>query len=359
MRNMNWVIAGLLMSLAVLSGCQPAVECGAGTIERDGVCVAGDVPETPCGVGSVWDDVTQTCVAPVSATCGDNTVLILNDAGTGVCIGIGGVTCDQKPVGKCTPPQPDKVSVCGRVFDFATTEPLANDATAGAPPVTDRSIALYDPMGFLFDPSTEPINGFGDVEIDACGWYFALNVPVPTAAPLIAVAVDDRGLGREEGDYRLTGVASVVEPGSVIWLHAFSTSNATDAAWGTPSTPGFATYGAQGVWAPIYVAKDPTDTQDADPFHGQPVAGVVPTHSTVDVPVLPADDFYFSDTVPTSRVTLDGAATATGPNGTALVTNQTLEQHSGTGPANCTWNKHDAASVVGVIFAMIIEGECI
>jgi hypothetical protein len=68
-------------------------------------------------------------------------------------------------------------------------------------------------------------------------------------------------------------------------------------------------------------------------------------------------DFYFA-AGSTNRTTLDGNASATTTNGTALVSGATLtEVYGGLGglPAECLWEIHAGAAVPGVIFIQIFR----
>jgi hypothetical protein len=84
-------------------------------------------------------------------------------------------------------------------------------------------------------------------------------------------------------------------------------------------------------------------------MHGTtPVAGVTVTSNGS---VRASDDFYFTDTVATTR--LDTTPTGpTGANGAALLLNSSLVEHSGQGaePNGCVWPSDLAASIPGVLF---------
>jgi hypothetical protein len=62
----------------------------------------------------------------------------------------------------------------------------------------------------------------------------------------------------------------------------------------------------------------------------------------------------------TSRQTIDPAATVTGMNGTALITNAAVAEgptYSGTGviPAQCAWEVHAGASLPNIVFIQVIR----
>ena len=70
----------------------------------------------------------------------------------------------------------------------------------------------------------------------------------------------------------------------------------------------------------------------------------------------PGDDFYFT-AGETTRETIDGAASSTGANGTALVTNAMLDGYIGAGglPAECIYEGHAGVSLPFVLFVQIFR----
>jgi hypothetical protein len=71
---------------------------------------------------------------------------------------------------------------------------------------------------------------------------------------------------------------------------------------------------------------------------------------------IPADDFYFAAAQAT-RTTIDPVASATGANGTALVTNAQLDGYIGAGglPAECSYEGHAGVSLPFVLFIQIFR----
>ncbi|MBN2496368.1 MAG: hypothetical protein JXR96_17370 [Deltaproteobacteria bacterium] len=64
-------LTGFLIAVALASSvtaCSDKLECGAGTVERDGIC------EPLCGVGEVWDDAAGACREETA--CATGTVLV-------------------------------------------------------------------------------------------------------------------------------------------------------------------------------------------------------------------------------------------------------------------------------------------
>jgi hypothetical protein len=89
---------------------------------------------------------------------------------------------------------------------------------------------------------------------------------------------------------------------------------------------------------------------------GDVATGVTFTKSGV---AQPNDDYYFM-AAETTHQTIDPDATATGANGTGLLTNASVEDnlvYSGTGGLsdmdNCQWKTHAAASLPGIVFVQI------
>src|SRR5688572_13600242 len=103
-----------LLAAAMIAAMSPALvscqqlECGEGTMERDGECVTGvGVEPGDCGAGTHYDPAEGgSCVPDFPPTeCGPNTAPE-PDPVTGVirCVGIGGGTCAD-PLA-CAPPGP-------------------------------------------------------------------------------------------------------------------------------------------------------------------------------------------------------------------------------------------------------------
>ncbi len=72
-----------------------------------------------------------------------------------------------------------------------------------------------------------------------------------------------------------------------------------------------------------------------------------------------ANDYYFTANQ-TTRQTIDGAATVTGMNGTALITNAAVAEsvvYAGTGgiPTTCVWEAHAGASLPNIVFIQLFR----
>lgn len=334
------LVAGLLLAPSV--SCAK-LECAEGTIEQDGTCVPAD--EQPgnanCGPGTVLE--TGMCVPEDPTECDPDTTMAEYNEETGIttCVGTGGPTSCATNL-PCPTAAMGKVTVCGRFYD------LENDTqiTAGTPAFLKCSedghapdgpcqldIKFYDALDFAGNPSgAVPLANEG-IEIDDCGRYVARNISRPQLG-FLGIGVDDAA--GEADNHKLSGVAFPVSSGQVrTGQKTYVVRNAVDTDWSADVSLS-PTFAARGVFVSIFQ------------YGNNPVSGVTVTDSNG---ARPNDDYYFSDTAPLSRTTVieDGP---TGANGTALLLNSSLVEHSGTGgePDGCQWPSDLAASIPGVYF---------
>src|SRR5262249_43993775 len=143
------------------------------------------------------------------------------------------------------------------------------------------------------------------VYIDDCGRYKVPGVTQPTG-PFIALAIDDPGAQGVGGSTNPVGIATAKGAGQATKdLDAFVVRGVVAAGWGTPSP-------ASGIYAAIYRGHR---------IGPALAAGVQLTIGPVNMPATTVDasrDFYFTAAA-TTRTTLDATASATGANGTALL----------------------------------------
>lgn len=346
----------LLFPVAMLTAsCSKSLECGEGSVEVDGECVAETpVPTPQCGPGTTYNQVSGQCDSDLLAEdvgrCGPDTVRVVGDDGIPTCLGVGGCNdCSTPPI--CPPPTTpaQNVTICGRVYDLETSDPLSDD-----PQNTDIMSKIkgeaFDPIGFVSDPDLPAI---GDLSFDGCG-YFQLEVPLPFSNT-IGVRIDDAD-GIADDVYVLTGVAKRVDVGETVKLNAFATRASTDLAWTNmaENPVGSDTFFQSGVYVPIFVD---TNAPAIGPFEGTPKAGVT---VAVSSNTMPDNDVYFSDTAPLSRSTIDVAQDVTGANGTAIVYNKIGldSNYTGIGPTGCTWPRDEAGMVANAIFVQLRNGTC-
>lgn len=355
MSTISWklslVPAAALALLPALSGCDE-IECGDGTVEVDGVCEVdvGFDPDDPiCGDGTHLED--GACVPDLDPTiCEPGTTLTeqLPD-GTYVCVGVGGAGCETI---RCETADGGKVSMCGRIHDVETGARIEEPDATGQPcgdPTADGPCSLrvlfYDPLAFAANPSgTAPLDA-DLIEINDCGHFKGINITRPFNG-FMAIATDDHQINEDAGDthVRNTGISFGVEMGETRKnLRAFVISEATDEAWTSSAGAPFGgqSFVDKGVYGVVY--------RNPGPIAGDPVEEVVITAGGA---TKPADDYYFDDTDAETRLSVDASLTSTAANGTGLLVNSSLGQHSGTGgePSGCEWESELATSIPTVLF---------
>jgi len=334
-----------------------ALECGTGTVARDGVCVPAD--EQPdnaqCGEGTELGQ-GGLCVPSEVVVCDPDTTLADEDPVTGVitCIGIsnGGCSVDTLP-GGCPDPSSGKVTLCGRLYDSQTDAVFQAAAADGTPcdpnnPTSEgpcsMSLTFYDAVDFAQNPATAQPLVPADLYYDDCGRYRATDLPRATFG-FIGLGIDDATGAADRN--RLTGVATPNAPPTPTAHKKFKgyvTRNETDMAWTQTAGLTGMTFAERGVLAIIFH------------YHDLPVAGVQVRRN---MSPIPNDDYYFSDTDP-ARSTVAVAQTTTGANGTVLVTGApSPTNHDGVGsePSGCQWPNNLAASIPTVVFMQIKDAE--
>lgn len=236
-------------------------------------------------------------------------------------------TPDGPPAGSCDTPLPcpepttgtSQVSVCGRIADLETSDWIG---------VIGLQVSVHDPLTFVSDPAgSQPI---ATTTSDECGRYVFADVARPFNG-FVAVTVDDVA---PADAYVPTVVASPVESGQVLQLTAWATRHTTDEGWSFTAGLPAPTFGERGVHARIFTVA------------GVPQEGIVLTAGGESDP---AGDYYFSDSDPRLRRTIDKDLTSTGANGTALIMDGTLISYSGEG-GGCTWPSTLAATPPGAVF---------
>ena len=334
------------------------IECGQGTIERDGVCQPTD-GTTPgmCGGDGPFATVLGLdglCETEVPTVCDETTTREEVDDQTGVttCIGITG-GCGSEI--ECNAPDANKATLCGRIWDSEVDTPIAAAMTTpevmcnSAAPTTDGPCSLrlrfFDALDFAMNPTgAMPIVPEGGVYTDGCNRYRGHNMTRATFG-FMGIAVDDAPGITPVTPHRLTGVATsnaFASPGRE--FRAYVTRVSTDMAWSTSSGIGGMTFSQRGVLAIIFHYK------------GVPRNNVQIRRNNM---LIPTDDFYFSDSG-IGRTTVVAAQAMTGANGTGLVINSnTPIAHDGVGnePSGCIWPSNLAASIPGVVFMQIKEAE--
>jgi hypothetical protein len=316
-----------------------SIDCGEGTIERGGACVPADgaTNDAKCGAGTHIGPL-GTCVPIFDPTvCDPDTTTPIVDPDTGVttCMGTGGGGGCGTPL-VCPAGVGGKITVCGQLKDAENDQPIAASGATGAAcdlanPAASGPCSMivnfYDAIQFVSSTMPTKLNDpiANPVYIDDCGRFRIKNITNP-ASGFLGVEIDDNG----PTDARTrSGVALATAANKAFIVEGYSVKKTTDAAWTSSVGLSGMSLGDRGAWLGIFRYK------------GQPVDGVTVTRNGAPVPV--ADDFFFTDTSPTSRTTpVDSpAAATTGKNGSVLLLNSGLVAHSGTGgtgiPGTCKW----------------------
>lgn len=353
----------LFVLAAASSGCK-SVDCGPGTIERNGTCAAADetTGTAACGSGTMLDG--DRCVPVLPPTiCDPATTTEMpdpTDPSITICVGNGmGGGCGS-PLA-CPAPAAGKQTICGQLYDAATNMPFQAMGATGAKCTTATTtgpcaltVTPYDALAFGNAPTMTPPLANGGTYIDDCGRYRITDITQP-GSPYIGLGFDDANAANmgPTGVTNTTGVATTATPDTATKdLEAWIVTKATTDAWtasGGPPVSG-------GVYVSIFRTHkcDATGTCTGDKFANQAGVTITKNGSTV-----PNNDYYFTASE-TGRTTIDMAATATGMNGTGLLTGASVNDsiiYAGTGgitdTTNCKWEPHAAASLANIVFFQI------
>lgn len=339
-----------LFSALLASGCD-SVECGDGTIERDGACVRADQTVGTAKCGPFTKLVGDVCLPEFPPTvCDSSSTEADVDDATGVttCFGTGVAGCSA-PL-PCPMPSAGKQTICGRIFDFQNNTPFAVAAATGLKctgteggPCT-LGVKAYDALAFAGDPTIQPLAA--DLPyIDDCGRYRLTNITTP-GGPFVAIAIDDAMPG-PAGTTNPTGVATPTAAGAATKdLDAFIASAATTSAWSSSGGPPI----SGGIYAMVFRAgKAGTETR----------AGITATLRGMAVSQTTGHEDHYFAADDATRTTIAAAATVTGVNGTALVTGAStadMLEYSGSGlPPECVYTKHAGASIPNVLFIQVLR----
>jgi hypothetical protein len=316
-----------------------AVDCGDGTIERNGACVPSDdaTDDALCGPGTHLEE--SLCVPDAETLCDPATTTEEVDPVTHVvtCVGTGMSGCGQPLV--CGAAAGGKINVCGQLIDAETDQPIAASGASGAMCNIDTPAAsgpcsmivnFYDAIQFVNSPTPMKLNDASNpVYIDDCGRFRIKGITTPGSG-FLGVEIDDNEPAGATDVHARTGVALATAPNKSFSVEGYSVKNTTDTAWTSSAGIGPSpTFADRGAWLGIYRYK------------GVAVAGVTATRGGAPVPGT--DDFSFTDDSTTARTTPVASAgtTVTGKNGSMLLLNSTLVAHSGTGgtgvPGTCKW----------------------
>jgi len=250
----------------------------------------------------------------------------------------------------CPEPSSGKNTLCGQVLDFETNQPIAVADPTGRSceeiPAGERngpcsmSVAIYDAIGFAQNPTgTQPLP-VDSVTMNDCGRYVAVGIPTP-ALGYVAVAIDDAA-GSQDDTWVQTANIYAIGPGDRLDRGLYAVAATTDVEWTATAGDPFAgeTFATHGVGAEIYICG------------GEPLAGVQLGN---DGGVDPAHDFYFSDSDPWTRSTIDPAQNVTGADGTVLLAESAVVDHTSSTLqcGSCVWEPAPVKAIPGL--ALVAE----
>ncbi|NVB82931.1 MAG: hypothetical protein HOV81_31425 [Kofleriaceae bacterium] len=348
-------------SLGVAQTSCNQVECADGTIERDGKCVAASDNFDPTMCGPFTELQGDKCVPTFPPTvCEDGSTLpevdpetgVTTCKGTGPAPGCGGsLAC---PAGTSA----TKLTICGQIYDFKDNSKFAAAGAEGmrcdpAAPATSGPCALqilaFDADKFARTPTTAPPLSVGDVYIDDCGRYRLTDIETSGTSPYIGLGFDDAGMTLGPNGVTVTvGVATAKPPARYLKdFEAWIVNQTTIGAWQTSGGPPL----SGGIYAPVF-------RQHRKGFGDQYANQSGVSFTRMGNPDT-TNDYYFP-TADTGRNMIDTAASATGANGTVLVTAATIDEslaYSGTGGlgAGCRWEPHAGASLPGIVFIQVFR----
>ncbi len=368
MSTMKWFTALSLLAFAPLAtgGCS-AIECGDGTTEKDGFCVAAD-GKTPdvdsCGDGASYDSTLQKCVPDFPATqCDpDTTTPIVDDNGVVVCVGTGVTDCKIT----CKNPDAGKVTICGQLVNAQDSLKIESGGTGGKcdpdAPTTDGPCSIklqfFDALQFAGNPSGAPELVPDELIVNDCGAYMGHNIPTPMLG-FLAVAGDDHPSSGVDIWARSGAATAVVSGQRITGQNSYIVATSTDALWTANAGDPFSgqSFWQRGAYFPVFLGPD---TSTTDPGDLAPVEGVT---VLVSGSVVVGSDYYFTDTDPLLRTTPSDTQAATGVNGSAIVVDSDLVNHGGQGaePTDtavgqegvaCVWPEDLGAALPEVYFAL-------
>ena len=352
----------LLFASLAAAGCKN-VDCGKGTIERNGTCAPADVVTgtAACGADTVLEG--NQCVSTI--VCDPATTMAVVDPQSGIttCVGTGTspIPCGQ-PISCPAGSDSSKQTICGQLYDLETGAPFADAGAGGAPcsgpPAAAGPCALqltaYDAVQFGMNPMTAIPLTVGNAYVDTCGRFRLTDVSTP-GGPYIGIGIDDASAGNM-GPAGVTNAVGIAVPkfgGSATKdVEGFIVKQSTTQAWEASGGPAL----ANGIYVGLFRAHCTGAGCTGDAFAPQP--GVSFTKSGTAIPSL---DSYFVAT-DTMRTTIDPTATATGANGTGLLDMVSVNDgfvYSGTGgitdTTDCRWQTAAAAALPNIVFVQVFR----
>jgi hypothetical protein len=355
----NGRIVGLIAAVVAVvcsfsGGACSTVECGHGTVERDGKCVSSTdiVGGERCGPGT-HEGAGMACV-PDEITCDPDTAYISDG---GVCTGR--VTSSLPEPPKCPTTPADQVCVSGwvRTFDPGSNVPYSKDTL-----ITDESVEfwVYDPFLIIactVAPCHDPSKAIAGPFYPAADGTYILDQdttgrPVRATGSYVAILVRNRdGQAHGDSDWSDTAITADGKGGAMVeQLDLVAAPKTQTAAWDA-AYPGILAKGMN-VFMYHFVDTTQTDLSKNRTF----IEDVVPNRGTN--PISPEELYFFT----TDRNTLEqgaaGGLTKTSTIGGAMIAQESLLPHSGVGgvvpgstpPETISWESRLGASVPAVVF---------
>jgi hypothetical protein len=256
--------------------------------------------------------------------------------------------CDRGPIA-CPTPDPPKLTICGQLYDFETNSKLAGFVPSVCDPqdpMPSGACALkmvaYDGVGYIANPGLAKPLPLDSMTIDKCGRFRFAGINTNGTGPFIGVVIDDAGMSGAAG---LTVPVLTFTPkieGKAEFTEAWIVSEATTTSWTTTGGPSL----SNGIFAALF-RKHRAGTVGLVGL--EPQAGVTLTKSNASV-----SSQYFSANE-TDHLTIDPNATATGANGTGVLSAASISDsvvYSGSGGLGpgCRWQTNPAATLPGHVF---------
>ncbi len=227
---------------------------------------------------------------------------------------------------------PGTLSVCGRVIDLATSQPIPGDGVI--------QVSFFNFIDFGAGPS------LSNVEPDECGRFVAENI-FGVLPGFVVMSADDDDI--VDGPY--VRVVSVLDSnlGQVVRANAYALLATREQTWSTSAgLPG--SFEDVGALLPIFV-----DVNQPPVAHlqGAPVSGVTIIENGTPTP---ANDYYFA-AAGGLRETVNPANTTTGADGSGLFLNALVTDEYSGDKAGCTFPNVDGL-LFGAIQVQELAGTC-
>lgn len=247
----------------------------------------------------------------------------------------------------CPSAAPGKANLCGQLVDIEDSTRIDLGGGALCDPnyptangACSLGLQFFDLFEFANNPSTATQLPYDQLNINACGFFAAEGITVPSSG-FIGVSVDDADA---VDDHSPTAAGMHVSGGERIdELIVYASRKSTIQAWS--NAVGYSNVANNGVYFSLYYHR------------GEPASGVMVTPS---IGLDTANDYYFNDNDPANRLHVEPSfSNSTGINGAALLFEANLENHSGmrygnnpshTNIGTCEWPSLLAVSIPGVVF---------